>query len=435
MAVATGGDLGTLGAAAELLGRSGPEWLRTLRAKVVERAETFGLPTREFEEWRYTGVGPLAETEYQLPQRSAAPLPTVPKPDLRPAAKLVFIDGELDANASDVRIPGVTITPLPDEDEPPPAFASLLADNVRTARDALEALAGGLLTTGVMIHIRRGTIVHAPISVQFVHTNQRDTTLNAPQVLIIAEEDTHALVVEDHIGDEVAQGLTLATTSLVAGENAHVRHALLVRDGRSWTHFSTLRVRQSRASRVASHRIVTGGALVRNNVLATLEGDGADLVLNGLFVPTGRQHHDNHMRVEHCAEHCTSRQYYRGLLADHSNGVFTGRILVAPGAQRTDAIQSNANLLLSPTARVYSKPQLEIYADDVKCTHGATTGQLDDEALFYLRSRGLPETEARLLLLHAFAGECIDRIDHEGLRTWIREAINARLTAVLRASS
>lgn len=431
--LAPGADLGTLGAAADSLQATGPSWLRTLRIAAVDRARELGLPTRDFEEWRYTNLGSLADTEYRLPEADTGKAPLFSGPDLNPAARLVFVDGVLATATTEVAAEGVTVTPLPGDGAPAATFVAQLEEAVRAARNGLEALAAGLVTAGVAVQVERGAVLERPISVTFVNSGRDGALFSAPHVVVVAEAGAQVNVVEDHVGLNGGRGVTLGSTSIAAARDARVTHAMLVRDTEDTTNFSTLRIRQGRGSQVVSHRILTGGSLARNNVVASLDGEQADTVLNGLFVPKNRQQHDNHMRVEHRGLHCTSRQYYRGMLADRARGVFTGRIWVESEAQKTDAVQTNSNLLLDPTARVYSKPQLEIYADDVKCTHGATTGYLDQDALFYLRSRGLPQHEARLLLLHAFAGECIDRIEHAGLREWVRNQIDARLAALVGA--
>jgi Fe-S cluster assembly protein SufD len=206
-----------------------------------------------------------------------------------------------------------------------------------------------------------------------------------------------------------------------------VDHYLLEQESVESFHVSSLRVRQMRDSRFASHTVLLGGRLVRNNVHAVLDGQGCQCLINGLFVPTGAQHMDNHMRVEHAQPHGDSRQFYQGILNGRATGVFSGRIVVHPGAQKTDAKQTNKNLLLSDDAHIDTRPQLEIYADDVKCTHGATIGQLDEQAVFYLRARGITEAAARALLIHAFAGESLDRMKIEPVRAYLDSILLKRL--------
>jgi Fe-S cluster assembly protein SufD len=210
---------------------------------------------------------------------------------------------------------------------------------------------------------------------------------------------------------------------LIAGDNAIVSHYLLGREDARSVNVSTLFTRQGRTSNVASHSVLLGGALVRNNVHPVLAGEGAECLINGLFIGRDRQHLDNYMLVEHAAPHCASRQFYNGILDGHAHGVFHGRIIVHKDAQKTDAKQTNRNLLLSDDAQIDTKPQLEIYADDVKCTHGATIGQVEEEALFYLRSRGIDESAARALLLFAFASQCLDRMTCAPVREYLQDQV------------
>jgi Fe-S cluster assembly protein SufD len=198
---------------------------------------------------------------------------------------------------------------------------------------------------------------------------------------------------------------------------------MIVREGEGANNFSTLRIHQGRSANVATHSLLLGGSLIRNNVHPVLAGEGSECLINGLFMANAHQHMDNYMLVEHASPHCDSRQFYNGILNGNSHGVFHGRIIVHKDAQKTDAKQTNRNLLLSDDAQIDTKPQLEIYADDVKCTHGATIGQFDDNALFYLRSRGLPEASARHLLLLAFANECLDRMHSRQVRDHIEQLV------------
>ncbi len=217
--------------------------------------------------------------------------------------------------------------------------------------------------------------------------------------------------------------LSNAVTELVAGENAIIHHYLIEEESAHAFNVETLRIEQGRSSQVTSHSLLFGGAIVRNNVHPVLAGEGAYCLINGLFMGAGTQHLDNYMKVEHASAHCDSRQFYNGILDDQARGVFHGRIVVHPGAQKTDAKQTNRNLLLSDSAQIDTKPQLEIYADDVKCTHGATIGQLDEGAIFYLRSRGIPEQEARAILLLGFAGESLQRMKSEVIRTHLETLV------------
>jgi Fe-S cluster assembly protein SufD len=245
--------------------------------------------------------------------------------------------------------------------------------------------------------------------------------------LIIAEDASQAAIIEDYVSLGSEAAFSNAVTELAAGQDAVISHFLIERENLASFNVSTLRIEQSRGANVDSHSILLGGGLVRNNVHPVLNGEGAECLINGLFVGEGRQHMDNYMLVEHARPHCNSRQFYNGILADHARGVFHGRIVVHKDAQKTDAKQTNRNLLLSDSARIDTKPQLEIYADDVKCTHGATIGQIDEAQLFYLRARGIAEADARNLLLYAFAAECLDRMKDAAAREFAGGLIGERL--------
>src|SRR5208282_1469456 len=263
-----------------------------------------------------------------------------------------------------------------------------------------------------------------PISLLFVSTAHDSPTVNHPRNLIVAEENSQATIVEDYVSLGEGEALCNTVTELVAGDHSVVSHYMIEREHSQAFNVSTLRIQQGRTADVASHSVLIGGALVRNNVHPVLAGEGGECLINGLFIGTGRQHLDNYMLVEHASPHCSSRQFYNGILDGHAHGVFHGRIIVHKDAQKTDAKQTNRNLLISDTAQIDTKPQLEIYADDVKCTHGATIGQIDENSLFYLRSRGIDEASARTLLLVAFASECVERMKEGPVRTHVEKLVS-----------
>jgi Fe-S cluster assembly protein SufD len=248
-----------------------------------------------------------------------------------------------------------------------------------------------------------------------------------PRNLVVAGQGSQATIIEDYVSLGGGTVLSNAATELFAGDNATITHLMIEREHEQAFNISTLRIEQGRDANVASHSLLLGGALVRNNVHPVLRGQGGECLINGLFIGHGRQHMDNYMLVEHASPHCGSRQFYNGILDDQAHGVFHGRIVVHKDAQKTDAKQTNRNLLLSDDAQIDTKPQLEIYADDVKCTHGATIGQIEEDSLFYLRSRGLDERTARKLLLYAFASECLDRIKEGPARDQVERLVDERL--------
>ena len=276
---------------------------------------------------------------------------------------------------------------------------------------------------GAFVSVRRGTVLEEPIHLLYVSTETPAPVITHPRNLIVAGEDSQVTVVEDYVSLGDGVGFSNAVTEVVVGQNSVLSHYLIERESPQAFNVSTLRVHQGRSSSVTSHSVLLGGALVRNNVHPVLAGEGGDCLINGLFLATGRQHMDNYMKVEHASPHCGSRQFYNGILNGQSHGVFHGRIIVHKDAQKTDAKQTNRNLLLSEDAQIDTKPQLEIYADDVKCTHGATIGQIDEDAIFYLRSRGIPKDSARGLLLFAFAGESLQRMKVEAIRTHLEALV------------
>jgi Fe-S cluster assembly protein SufD len=259
--------------------------------------------------------------------------------------------------------------------------------------------------------------------------------MSHPRNLIVVEEGSQATIIEEYVSLGGGEALCNTATELIAGDSAVVSHYMIEREGVEAFNVSTLRMEQGRNANIASHSALIGGALVRNNVHPVLAGEGGECLINGLFIGNGSQHLDNYMLVEHVKPRCGSRQFYNGILDGSAHGVFHGRIVVHKDAQKTDAKQTNRNLLLSDQAQIDTKPQLEIYADDVKCTHGATIGQIEESPLFYLRSRGIDEASARRLLLLAFASECLDRMKERPARNHVETLIHTHLLNLVNSST
>ena len=395
-----------------------PAWLKKLRDGAFARFCDKGFPTTRDEDWRFTNVAPVARTAF----RAAAPA-KLALADLRKYApegakmQLVFVNGRFSSELSPVgNLPkGLTVASLREQIvQHPETVEKHLGRYADQERDAFVALNTAFISDGAYVHVARGVVVEQPIFLLYLSTQESAPTMTHPRNLIVAEDQSQVSIVEDYVsvGGE-STVLSNAVTELIAGESTTAHHYLVEREHLKAFNFSTLRIQQGRSANIASHSLLLGGGLVRNNVHPVLAGEGGECLINGLFLGTGRQHLDNYMHVEHASPHCGSRQFYNGILDAQSHGVFHGRIVVHKIAQKTDAKQTNRNLLLSDDAQIDTKPQLEIYADDVKCTHGATIGQIEENALFYLRSRGLSEAEARKLLLMAFAEECVERM-HEG---------------------
>ena len=406
-----------------------PGAIADLRRRAFERFSTLGMPTTRLERWRFTNVAPIAGTAFTLAapaDRAAAKVDTPPHVLTGVvAARLTFINGRYVAPASDLAgLPaGVEVGSL----------AEALAADAAGTRDAVEvhlasvagiddepftALNTALLHDGAVVHVQANTVVEEPIQLLFVTSLPEggDPVMTHPRVLIVAGENSQVRLVESYGGGGESPYLTNAVTEVVAGPGAVVDHYKLVRESLAGYHIAAMHVRLARAANFSSHAVTLGGAIVRNDVQATLDGEGVECTLNGLYVANGRRLIDNHTTIRHAKPHCSSHELYKGILADQARAVFNGKIIVAIDAQKTDAKQTNKALLLSEDAQINTKPELEIFADDVKCTHGATVGQLDDDALFYLRTRGLGLEQARSVLIHAFASDLLNRIAVEPIR-------------------
>ncbi|MEZ5064849.1 MAG: Fe-S cluster assembly protein SufD [bacterium] len=410
-----------------------PAWVREIRESAWAKFEELGFPTVRDEDWRFTDVSALAENAFALASGAPDAVRATQLSDLRlgesETATIVFVDGTYQPTLSRTSgLPGgVVAMPLADalrehENLVRPHLGSLSGDD----REAFTHLADAFLRDGVFVHVPNGTAVTGAIHVLFVSTSGRDT-MTFPRVLAVAGESSEVVIVEDHVGLGEGRLFANAVTEIVVGANAKVSHYFVEQSNEDSYAVSTLYVSQSRDSDFSSHSALLGGALVRNNVFPTLNGENCMSVLNGMYVPRGHQLHDNRMRVRHAEAHSESRQYYRGILDGRAKAMFSGRIIVDEGAQKTDAVQSNKNLLLSADALVETKPQLEIYADDVKCTHGATIGQIDDEAIFYCEARGIPVETARRLLVFAFVNEIFERMELDPLRERLQRIVAERL--------
>ncbi len=398
-------------------------WFQPVRRAAMARFAELGFPTTREEDWRFTSVTPIAETPFALPGRGG---PEPVRRDLAPfgfpglrGSQLVFVNGRYAPGLSSLLPlpPGVVATSLAGALAIRPDLVEAhLARYADFHREAFTALNTAFVEDGAFVSIRRGTVLEEPIHLLYVSTGGAAPLITHPRNLIVADEDSQATILEDYVSLGEGVSFSNGVTEVVVGQNGVLQHYRIERESLQAFNVSTLRIQQGRSSSVTSHSVLLGGALVRNTVHPAMVGEGGECLINGLFMATGRQHMDNYMRVEHAAPHCASRQFYHGVLDGASRGVFHGRIIVHKDAQKTDAKQTNRNLLLSEDAQIDTKPQLEIYADDVKCTHGATIGQINEEAVFYLRSRGIAREAARALLLFAFAGESLQRMKSEPIR-------------------
>jgi len=416
-------------------------WLQNLRRNALARFCEVGFPSTGVEDWRFTNVSAIAEARFQLARDGSSEISREQIEQCLPATRtcaLVFINGRFSRQHSSVEsLPaGLTISSLSGQiRQNPGSLEPHLGRYLNLQRDPFCALNTAFLEDGAYVRAAKNVVAPDPIYLLFVSIGDKDLVMSHPRNLIIAESGSEIDVVEDYMSLDGSVEFCNSATELIANENATVSHYRIERHNTRSFNTSTLRIQQARTANVASHSILIGGALVRNNVHPVLAGEGGECLINGLFIGTGRQHLDNYMLVEHAGPHCGSRQFYNGILDDKAHGVFHGRIVVHKDAQKTDAKQTNRNVLLSDDALIDTKPQLEIFADDVKCTHGATIGQIEGNAIFYLRSRGIDEVSARRLLLMAFANECLERMREGAAREHVEKLIHEHLSRIAKIGS
>jgi len=412
--------------------RTEPEWLGRFRAEAMESFETLGFPTMKDEDWHFTSVAPIADRVFHPAgvasispeQVSKLGLPTLG------GTSLVFVNGyfspELSSPGNERATAGVTVQSLAAALRDAPDIQSAIGLAATSTSSAFTALNAAFFRDGALIRIAANATA-APIHIVFIAANS-EGKVSHPRNIIIAGEQSQATIVESYVAADDGTYFTNAVTEVILGDGARVSHYKLQSEGTSAFHVGTIQARQPRSSYYESFSFATGADLSRTNVYTVLEGDAAECVLNGLYLADGTQHMDHQTYVEHVAPNCPSHELYKGILDGRSHGVFNGKVYVHPEAQKTDGKQSNNNLLLSDHARVDTKPQLEIFADDVKCTHGATVGRLDETALFYLRSRGLSNTVARKLLTYAFAADVLERLSLAPLRDALEARVLERFT-------
>jgi len=293
--------------------------------------------------------------------------------------------------------------------------------------DGFNALNASLTVDGAFIRLAQGMVVGEPVHLVFVSRGGGSAEISNPRSVLLAGANSSATIIETYVGLPGEAYLTNSVTQFVLEDGAAIEHYKVQNEQDSAFHLAVLDVRQARDSRFISHAFAFGGRIARHEVNLELVGEGAETTLNGLFMPTGAQLHDNPTLIEHAAPHCTSRELYKGVVDGRGYGVFNGRVVVQPGADGTDARQTNKNLLLSPWAEVDTRPRLEILADDVKCAHGAAVGQLDEDSVFYLRARGIPEGRARAMLTYAFVNEMLGLVRLGALRSRLEELVALRL--------
>lgn len=406
-------------------------WLQPMRQRAFDRYQNEGWPVTKQENWHHTSLANLALQVFHPGSQSSENQKSadLALQDMRQGESghwLVFVDGIFSPALSEVGVlpTGVKLLPLSQ------AMASH-ADEIQavfgdeSSGSSTAALNLALATDGAFIHLARGVELEQPVHLAFISTTEQGASF--PRNIIIADSGAQASIIEHYTGTSESTTLTNAVTRVSIATDANISHLKLQQETHQAFHLADIHVQQATKSIYKSHSMSFGAKLARNDIATHFTGDHCETLLNGLYYVDGRRHVDHNTCIGHAHPDGISHEYYRGILSDQGRGVFSGRILVAPGADRTDAIQRSDSLLLSRMARADSRPELEIYADDVKCAHGATVGKLDEDSLFYLRSRGLDAATARNVLIYAFAAESLARIDIASLRKRVETVIRGLL--------
>lgn len=393
-----------------------------------------GFPNRKLEDWRFTNVNPIIANNYnqgfdvksQLSENGL-------KKFLIPGLKgniIIFINGKYSEKHSDIitaKDKAVITTIREAQKNSREIIEKYFAKYADYKNDGFTALNTAYLNDGVFIHIKKNAEVKEPIIVMNITDSTQYEVMYNPRILCVAEESSTASIIELYESEGNNFSFSNAVTEIYANNNSDIHYYKIQNDGDKSYHVGTTQVWQERDSRFNSLTVTWGGSVTRNNLNACLKNEGAETIMKGLFLASGNQQIDNHTFADHASPNCHSNELYKGIMDDESNGVFNGKIMVRKDAQKTNAYQMNKNIILSKKALVNSKPQLEIFADDVKCSHGATTGQLDNEQLFYLKARGIGEKEGKKLLLYAFANEIIEDVNIKELSGYLENKLSEKL--------
>jgi Fe-S cluster assembly protein SufD len=409
-----------------------PGWLGALRETAIARFAEKGFPTTREEDWKYTNVAKLMDLRFESAFEAAAPSGTA-VPGLLghgASARLVFVNGRFASDALlAVGLPaGVRVGSLAAAvREGGPSVERHLTRHAMLDRNGFTALSTAFLADGAIIELADRAILDQPIEIVFASDGHGAERIAHPRVLVVCGRGAEAALLESYVSIDGAPTLTNAVAEIVLAEGSRLAHARVVRDGARGAHVGTTAVVQGRDSRYGSTTLALRAAFLRHELDVRIEGEGAQCSLDGLYLAGGRDFVDNHTSIEHTVPHGTSRELYKGVLGGEARGVFNGKVIVRPNAQKSDAQQTNKNLLLSARAEIDTKPELQILADDVKCAHGAAIGQPDPEAVFYLKSRGIGDVAGRTLLTRGFVDEVAQRIVPQTVRTALQGAVFERL--------
>lgn len=417
------------------LSRNGQDKLQDLRRDALETFRKAGLPTTRNEEWKYTRISGLFKKQLNLPVNSAeqgisrADIESKRLPGQEQANELVFINGLYSKEHSVIRSRGIEVMPL--EEAASNGYAAIVSENLGHSSkyhpDGLNALHTAWLHEGAFVGVKKGVAADQPLYIINIGDARTQHQFLQPRCLLYLAENAYLQVIDHNVTLGDVDCVTSQVVEAVLEEAAYLDYYKIQDDVSNSSIISTTHIRHAGKSNSHVVTISLNGRLVRNNLNIVLEAEHSESHMYGLYMPSGEGHIDNHTLVDNVKPHCYSNELYKGVMGDRTTGVFNGKIFVRQDAQKTNAYQSNKNILLSPDASVNTKPQLEIFADDVKCSHGCTIGQLDEDGIFYLRSRGVPEGMAKALLLHGFASDIVEQVKPEGLRNYLEGLINLRL--------
>ncbi len=407
---------------------SEPAWLKEKRKEAFEVFSTEGVPTRKDENYKYTDVKKIFDSKYTATHNKLHKGIAIPPPIAEGNIQLVFINGWLYKDSTlSAKLPKEVVVGNMATDGLG-KYSEVLKKHLSSSGDALSQLNAALWTDGAFIYVPAKIILENPIEIIHIATGNNEL-LASPKHLFVIENNAEAQIIERSISVEAEKYIIVNSfAEVVVGENGKLQYYRIQNDCKNVSQISNIYTTLDKNSHFDTNTISLGNDFVRNNLNIAFEGENSEIHLNGLFVVSGNEFVDNHTAVQHNKPHCQSNQLYKGVLDEKATGIFNGKIFVARDAQKTNAYQSSKNILLSDDATINTKPELEIYADDVKCSHGTTTGQINEDSLFYLRARGLSEESARRLLLVAFANDVLETIKIDALRAYLEELINKKIS-------
>ncbi|MFN4110688.1 MAG: Fe-S cluster assembly protein SufD [Ignavibacteria bacterium] len=420
-----------------------PDFIKEIKKSSLNKLMEIGFPTQKIEDWKYTNILPIVEKNFkpsnlidswrnkQIIEATKKLIDNDPILANLSSNQLVFIDGHfVEALSKTQNTDDFEILPIKKAIKEKLEPVKKHFNRYVEIENGFNALNNLFFSDGIFINVKDNIVEDEPIVIVFVQSGVDELMIN-PRNLIVVGNNSKIRLIESYISLEASQNFTNTITEIFISENSFLEHYKFQNESILGFHIGKTQTQLERNSNFISHNLAFGGLITRNDINIVLDGEGAESHFYGLYFVKDKQHIDNHTLVDHSKPYCLSNEFYKGILSENSRGVFNGKIIVRKGAQKTNAYQSNKNLLLSGNAKIDTKPQLEIFADDVRCTHGATVGQIDDDSLFYLRSRGIDEKNARSLLINAFANDVLSNMTFEPLRYKINDFVIEQLNQIL----